>query len=1147
MSYPINPYVAGSAVGREKDFFGRQDIFEWVTRELRNPATNVLVLSGQRRIGKTSLLLQLEQTLPAEHFLPVYFDLQDQAMRPLNQVLVDLVDLILGRVGHNWGSLPSIIPIDQQDVFFRKAFIPWLYRELSHNRRLVLLLDEFDVLDQLTVAEMPDQAAAKTLFPFLRSMMNEDTRLAFVVAIGRRAEDLSLDVTATLKTSLVHEIWALDEKSARSLVRQAEANGTLDFTDSAVARILNLTSCHPYLTQLLCQRVWEQAYLLNPGGPPCIDVPEVDAAVHDVLEVGNQALIWLWNGLSPAEKIYAAALAEAADEENEIISEDKVLEVLMTQPPRLHTWEVELAPRDLVKRWVLTEFKDREYRFAVEIFRRWVRAHKPLRDVKDELDQLNPLAEQVFSVGLRVFRKNQWSDAVRYFRDALEKNPRHSRARLHLGEALIELTQLDEAVNELRQAYDQDRDTARLSLARALMARAKIREAAGDEEAALADCEQALQISPVEREAREKKSNILIRRGHTAIEQNQLDSAWIAYEQAGIPNWGTAIELIQSELEKNPTRSALRAGLVELLLDLDKTDSALSELDNLLTSQREYGEREDNVPFIERLLVKKPGCSSLRIRLGRLFLEMGQVDNALKELESAYAACPDEARQPYTVALISRAQLARSSGDWLSATDFCIHAMKIDPTQLDAPEIIKEAVAQLQQESIFSGPALSRSTPRPIMGLTRVDKYQLGELLATADQQIQILGVVALEVDWKNLARAWATKIKADSDFEVVILCESDNTLFSKSLTFDTDAAANPRNFLELQFVRNRAVVDFQDLLLEEGLSKTNKQVTIEITHLPIPVSIVRIDGRLFVNLWLHEIGDQFEEVVQNHPWHSHLEKFIATYFDPARGRKYACEPGAELLELYDHERVPRGIYPRNSFYDTDYSQRVVWAFIFDRQGRLLIHRRADNAKDNQGMWDKSVGGHIEFTDFNTSHSAYREVIEELFIAEPEVIKTSFKKWAISDEEIVYLGEWRPNQRKSHPFNEIRSFKREWAFFRFRESERLYSPRTLPDGTERRLRVIPDIFFFVAGPQLTDTFLEELKNSTFKLIELSELKNTMDRALSKKEMPGFDKTRLGEGSPVPKFSPDLINIMTGKLHDVLVEFSQYIKRYIHQP
>ena len=92
--------------------------------------------------------------------------------------------------------------------------------------------------------------------------------------------------------------------------------------------------------------------------------------------------------------------------------------------------------------------------------------------------------------------------------------------------------------------------------------------------------------------------------------------------------------------------------------------------------------------------------------------------------------------------------------------------------------------------------------------------------------------------------------------------------------------------------------------------------------------------------------------------------------------------------------------------------------------------------------------------------------------------------------------------------------------------------------------MIPDIFLFVAGPQLTDRFLGELKNSTFKLMELAELKSVMDKAISGREIPKFDENRFGKGNLVPKFTPDLINIMTGKLRDILEEFSQHIKKYV---
>lgn len=515
MTQPVNPYVAGAPLRGERGFFGRRDILGWVARGLRNPTTNALVLFGQHLIGKTSLLLQLQRTLSADIFLPVYFDVQDQATRPLGQVLADLADTVAERADL---EPPDPDAFDDRGRFFRRTFLSQLYQALGESRRPVFLLDEFDVLDQAAEAELPEVAAAKALFPFLRRVMIEDPCSAFVFVLGRRAEDLSLDFTAIFKAALMQEIWVLDRASVEALVRQAEANGTLCFTDHAMARILSLTSGHPYFAQLLCQRIWEQAYIVNPVAPPCIDMSEVEAAVPDALEAGQQALVWLWNRLSPAEQIYAVALTEIADE-GMTIPEDRVIQVLTTHAVRLRTREVELAPRDLVKRRVLEEVRGQGYRFAVEFFRRWVRHYKPMRSVKDDLDQVEPMADSIFRIGWGFFERRRWETAVHSFRNALEANPHHFRALLRLGEALLEQGKVDDAVTELGRAYELDRDEARLSLARALVAQAKAREEAGDEDSALAACEQALQISPNERAAQEIRTAIWIRRGYATLEE----------------------------------------------------------------------------------------------------------------------------------------------------------------------------------------------------------------------------------------------------------------------------------------------------------------------------------------------------------------------------------------------------------------------------------------------------------------------------------------------------------------------------------------------------------------------------------------------------------------------------------------------------
>ena len=82
-----NPYIVGPPLRDKNIFFGRQDVLTWANRQLINPSVNSIVLFGQRRIGKTSLLLQLANTLSSEDFVPIYCDLQDFASKPLGIAL----------------------------------------------------------------------------------------------------------------------------------------------------------------------------------------------------------------------------------------------------------------------------------------------------------------------------------------------------------------------------------------------------------------------------------------------------------------------------------------------------------------------------------------------------------------------------------------------------------------------------------------------------------------------------------------------------------------------------------------------------------------------------------------------------------------------------------------------------------------------------------------------------------------------------------------------------------------------------------------------------------------------------------------------------------------------------------------------------
>ena len=72
-----SPYIVGSPVDRQEMFFGRADIMERIKRQLgASTHANVILLEGNRRTGKTSILHQLGKADVLSGWIPVYCSFQ---------------------------------------------------------------------------------------------------------------------------------------------------------------------------------------------------------------------------------------------------------------------------------------------------------------------------------------------------------------------------------------------------------------------------------------------------------------------------------------------------------------------------------------------------------------------------------------------------------------------------------------------------------------------------------------------------------------------------------------------------------------------------------------------------------------------------------------------------------------------------------------------------------------------------------------------------------------------------------------------------------------------------------------------------------------------------------------------------------------
>ena len=210
-SLPNNPYIAGSPIKGQEMFFGRDDIFEKVRAHLVGEhQDNPIVIYGQRRTGKTSVLYQMGRRLNEyageERYVAVLVDLHRLKLKGLDNFLLELVHTI-------WQKLCRDYQLEhlEADAFkndarhtFRGDFLPAVRMALG-GRCLLLMFDEAMRFQEAVV----QNKLPKEIFAYLRSLIEHEHHLSFIFSLDRKVESLlpeysrMLNVALTLHVSFI--------------------------------------------------------------------------------------------------------------------------------------------------------------------------------------------------------------------------------------------------------------------------------------------------------------------------------------------------------------------------------------------------------------------------------------------------------------------------------------------------------------------------------------------------------------------------------------------------------------------------------------------------------------------------------------------------------------------------------------------------------------------------------------------------------------------------------------------------------------------------------------------------------------------------------------------------------------------------------
>ena len=390
-----SPYIVGSPIDREEMFFGRQDIIDTIKRQLSTSNdANVILLEGNRRTGKTSILkrLQAPDVLPA--WIVVNCSLQgakgheSKTGSPTNEVFRHMARDI-GWAMDNAGLrvwLPDVAPPDPNKRFkveFVKALSTAFSRsrpfevfelyiqavlEAASPRRLLLMLDEFDKLQEgidagITSPQVPEN---------IRYLLHTYPGLSAILTGSRRLKRLREEYWSAL-FGFGHRVPVseLPLEDARLLVTQP-VKGRLTYVPEARDYVVELCSRQPFLIQSLCNRIFE--HTAHSGRT--VKEGTVNIAAQEMVE-DNEHFRTLWGYAGTERRRFVLALCQQLEEGPDPIT----LSLLET---KLEEYDIALTPKDrlgddleFLRELELLKLQDTArgsaYVLAIPLMAKWIR------------------------------------------------------------------------------------------------------------------------------------------------------------------------------------------------------------------------------------------------------------------------------------------------------------------------------------------------------------------------------------------------------------------------------------------------------------------------------------------------------------------------------------------------------------------------------------------------------------------------------------------------------------------------------------------------------------------------------------------------------------------------------------------------------
>jgi outer membrane protein assembly factor BamB len=381
-----NPYSTGTPAYDSDLFYGREHDMALLKDNLTRDVKSVVVLYGQRRSGKTSLLVQLVNFFSLEAHIAVMLDMQAVSYRAS-------IENVLRRVAHSIEqamrrkdlvvAAPELDDFKDDPIYTFNAFLDQIEERLA-GRKLILLIDEFEVLEeQVLKGQLQPE-----IFEYLRDIVQHRQNINFLFSGTHKiTEHTQWYHSVFFNIALHHRLTRLPAEAAEALIQKPVA-GYLEYEPLTIQKIRRLTADQPYLIHLICRAIVDYC---NARHKTYVTVNDVNIIHDQVMRTGRHHFEWLWEQIKPQERVLVAVIAERCKEDGRWLPLAEIEEsysrygILYGKDRILETLRV-LIDADIIE----SEYEDirkSRFRIPVGLTRGWMLKEHPVEVAVKEMNE----------------------------------------------------------------------------------------------------------------------------------------------------------------------------------------------------------------------------------------------------------------------------------------------------------------------------------------------------------------------------------------------------------------------------------------------------------------------------------------------------------------------------------------------------------------------------------------------------------------------------------------------------------------------------------------------------------------------------------------------------------------------------------------